>query len=206
MSVAAFAPISHSILVLIVVAGLNFLRLFNFFFKRRARSCRRREVRLYVALPLVAALLRSSVMNDGSSTARTRCAAALFQATSIMTTTGFATADYTLWGRSDDHAAAADVRRRLGRIDRRRDQGRAPSAVFRIVRRDLEQAVHPSHRTGPQGRELVDDGPFARRSSSCFCTFRVRRRLRSSLRRIGAARSGAQLTPSSLRRRRRVAR
>jgi trk system potassium uptake protein TrkH len=146
-SVAAFAPISQWILVVVmVVAGINFLRLFNVIFKQRAKELLRdEEVRLYGGFLLLATLLLlAELLRSGDYAGEEAVRQSAFQATSIMTTTGFATADYTLWGSLATITllllmfVGASAGSTGGSIKIVRHL-----LLFRIVRRDLAQAAHP---------------------------------------------------------------
>ncbi|MDO8210463.1 TrkH family potassium uptake protein [Conexibacter sp. CPCC 206217] len=145
-SVAAFAPISQWILVVVmVVAGLNFLRLFNVIFKGRAGDLARdEEVRLYIGFLLVAsALLLVTLLTSGDASGENAVRQATFQATSIMTTTGFATTDYTQWG-----SLATMILLLLMFIGASAGSTGGSIKVvrhlllFRMVRRDLAQTAH----------------------------------------------------------------
>lgn len=147
-SVAAFAPISQWILVLVmVIAGINFLRLFNVIFKRRARELLRDdEVRLYGGFLLLAtALLLVELLTSGLFSGEEAVRQSAFQAVSIMTTTGFATADYTSWGSLATITllllmfVGASAGSTGGSIKVVRHL-----LLFRIAKRDLAQAAHPN--------------------------------------------------------------
>lgn len=145
-SVAAFAPISQWILTLVmVVAGLNFLRLFRVLVQRRPDALTRDdEVRLYIGFLAVATLLLMvELISSGISSGEPALRMAAFQATSIMTTTGFATADYTTWGSLATMTllllmfVGASAGSTGGSIKVVRHL-----MLFRIVRRDLAQTAH----------------------------------------------------------------
>lgn len=145
-SVAAFAPISQWILVLVmVVAGLNFLRLFRVLVQRRPDALTRDdEVRLYLFfLAAATTLLLVELLSSGIDSGESALRAAAFQATSIMTTTGFATADYTTWGGLATMTllllmfVGASAGSTGGSIKVVRHL-----MLFRIVKRDLAAAAH----------------------------------------------------------------
>ena len=99
-SVAAFAPATQWVLVVfMVLAGVNFLRLYRVFVQRHLRvAARDEELRLYGAFLLAASLLLFvELLGDGVAAGEGVVRDAVFQAVSIMTTTGFATTDYTGW-------------------------------------------------------------------------------------------------------------
>ncbi len=100
-SVAAFGAATQWVLVVVMVlAGLNFLRLYRVFVQRRVRVLARdEEFRLYLVLLAVGSgLLAIDVVTGGIFEGEAAVRNAVFHAVSIMTTTGFATADYTQWG------------------------------------------------------------------------------------------------------------
>ena len=145
-SVAAFAPISQWILCLVmVVAGFNFLRLFRVLVQRRPRALTRDdEVRLYLGfLAAATVLLLVELVSSGIASGEQALRLAAFQATSIMTTTGFATADYTTWGALATMTllllmfVGASAGSTGGSIKVVRHL-----MLFRIVRRDLAQSAH----------------------------------------------------------------
>lgn len=100
-SASTLAPVSQWALVAIMlVSGINFLRLFRVVVLRQIRAVSRdEELRLYVCLIAGAALLLLvELLTDGIETGWTAVRVAVFQATSTMTTTGLSVADYTQWG------------------------------------------------------------------------------------------------------------
>ena len=145
-SVAAFAPVTQWILCLVMaVAGLNFLRLFRVLVQRRPQALTRDdEVRLYLFFLVAAtALLLAELLSSGIESGEAAVRAAAFQATSIMTTTGFATADYTTWG------ALATITLLLLMFVGASAGSTGGSIkvvrhlmLFRIVRRDLAASAH----------------------------------------------------------------
>lgn len=145
-SVAAFAPVTQWLLLAVMaVAGLNFLRLYRVLIQRRVRALTRDdEVRLYVGFLLVAAaLLLVELLTSGLAGGEEAVRLASFQAVSIMTTTGFATADYTTWGALATMTllllmfVGASAGSTGGSIKVVRHL-----LLFRIVRSELTQAAH----------------------------------------------------------------
>ena len=145
-SVAAFAPVSQWLIWLVmVVAGVNFLRLFRLLVQRRVREVARDdEVRLYAGFLAVAtALLLVELLTGDLASGEGALRAAAFQAASIMTTTGFATADYTTWGPLATMTllllmfVGASAGSTGGSIKVKRHL-----ILFRMIRRDLAQAAH----------------------------------------------------------------
>ena len=101
-SIAYFdsAYTEYVITALMFFGGTNFMLLYTFFTRFSLQAFRDEEFRWYVSIILVftlgisAMLLTSGKMSDVESTLRT----ALFQVVAAVTTTGFATVDYQLWG------------------------------------------------------------------------------------------------------------
>jgi trk system potassium uptake protein TrkH len=146
ISIAAFAPITqYLILVFMVIAGINFLRLYRFFVQRRVDVLTRdEELRLYLVLILIGStLVGIEVVGGGYETGEAGIRHSLFQATAILTTTGFATADYALWGPLATVTllllmfSGASAGSTGGGIKIVRHL-----LLFKLVRRELEQTVH----------------------------------------------------------------
>jgi trk system potassium uptake protein TrkH len=145
-SMAAFSAASQwAIVVFIVLAGVNFLRLYRLLVQRHGRAVARdEELRLYLAfLVLGSGLLLAEVLASGVLKGEEAVRASVFHAVSIMTTTGFATADFTQWGAlalvtllvlmfigasAGSTGGSIKVVRHL--------------LLFKVVRRELEQTVH----------------------------------------------------------------
>jgi trk system potassium uptake protein TrkH len=100
-SVAVFAPVTQWVLlVFIVLAGINFLRLYRLLVQRHVGAVARdEELRLYlVFLAVGSGLVLAEVVTGGIAAGEEAVRISTFHAVSIMTTTGFAVADYTTWG------------------------------------------------------------------------------------------------------------
>jgi trk system potassium uptake protein TrkH len=100
-SAAAFAPLTQWTMALfIAVAGINFLRLYRLFVVRQPRAfARDEELRLYLLLLAGGSLvLFLEILGSGRFGGEEAIRHAVFQAVSIMTTAGFASADYVQWG------------------------------------------------------------------------------------------------------------
>jgi len=145
-SMAAFAPASQwLVLVFIVLAGVNFLRLYRLFIQRSGRVVARdEELRLYLAFLLVGSgLLVLEVFESGIASGEEAVRNAVFHAVSIMTTTGFAVSDYTQW-------SALALMTLLVLMFVGASAGSTGGSIkvvrhlllFRLVRRELEHAVH----------------------------------------------------------------
>ncbi len=147
-SISVFAPITQWVLCLfMVLAGVNFLRLHLLIIERRPRVLARdQELRLYLAFLLIgAALIAVELFASGNAPGfSSGIREASVQAVSIMTTTGFASADYTLWGSlailtllllmfvgasAGSTGGSIKVVRHL--------------LLFRVVRREVRQTIHP---------------------------------------------------------------
>ena len=145
-SVAAFAPVTqYLLLVFMVVAGVNFLRLYRVLVQRHFYVLKRdEELRLYLAFFALASILLvlELVTGDfasGEEAART----GVFQAVAIMTTTGFATANYSAWGALATMTllllmfVGASAGSTGGSIKVVRHL-----LLFKLVRRELEHTIH----------------------------------------------------------------
>ena len=145
-SVAAFGSATQwAILGVIVVAGINFLRLYLVIVQRKVLAVARDdEFRLYLAILVVGASLLLVELLAGDILAGEEAVRnAVFQSVSIMTTTGFATADYTEWGALAELTLlllmfiGASAGSTGGSIKVVRHL-----LMARIIRRELEQTVH----------------------------------------------------------------
>jgi trk system potassium uptake protein TrkH len=145
-SAAAFAPVTQWLLLaLMVIAGVNFLRLWLVIVQRRLREVGRdQELRLYGAFLVVGATLLSvELAAGGFADGEADVRHAAFQAVAIMTTTGFATADYSQWGPLAAMTilllmfVGASAGSTCGSIKVIRHL-----LMFKIVRRELGQTIH----------------------------------------------------------------
>ena len=145
-SVAEFGAATQWVLAAVmVVAGMNFLRLYRVFAQRQiGAGVRDEELRLYLGLLAAGSLLLLvEVVAGGIFEGEAAVRNAVFQAVSIMTTTGFATADYTLWG-----PLAAMTLLVLMFVGASAASTGGSIKVIRhlfiakIIRRELEQTVH----------------------------------------------------------------
>jgi trk system potassium uptake protein TrkH len=99
-SAEEFAAASQWILaVFMLIAGANFALMYLAVFKRRPRALvRDEELRLYLALAILAsASLAAMIWAYGIAEGEEAVRAGFFQAVSIMTTTGMASADFAVW-------------------------------------------------------------------------------------------------------------
>jgi trk system potassium uptake protein TrkH len=143
-SLEGFAPATQWILAaFMIVAGANFALLYRAF-RRLGNPFRDEEFRLYLAiLVLASAALVAKLIGRGIYEGEEAVRHAVFQVSSMMTTTGFASADFNEWpifaamilvalmfvgGSAGSTAGAIKVVRIL--------------ILGRILRRDLDQTVH----------------------------------------------------------------
>jgi trk system potassium uptake protein TrkH len=99
-SITGFSPlIQYMIVVFVFLAGMNFTLHYSWVTGRWRAVQRNRELRVYALLTILLTLaLTALVYFPGTVEGlETSFRAGLFQTTSIMTTTGYATADYELW-------------------------------------------------------------------------------------------------------------
>ncbi len=132
--------------VFMVIAGANFALTYRAIVKRRPRAALRdEELRLYLGLIVGAtALLTVELWSAGLHGGESAVRHGFFQATSVLTTTGFATVDFAVWpslalmvlialmfvgGSAGSTGGSIKVVRHL--------------LLGRILRRELHQTVHP---------------------------------------------------------------
>ncbi|MBD0329190.1 MAG: TrkH family potassium uptake protein [Thermoleophilia bacterium] len=146
-SAAAFGPlVQWTMLAFIVVAGVNFLRLYRVFVQREPRVVARdEEFRVYLLLLLAGAtILLLEILAAGRYEGEEAVRHAAFQAVSIMTTAGFASADYVHWGSLAAMTLlvlmffGASAGSTSGSIKVVRHV-----LIGRVLRRELDQTVHP---------------------------------------------------------------
>jgi trk system potassium uptake protein TrkH len=146
-SLGAFGPATQwTVIVFMLVAGTNFALLHAVLVRRRGgRLIRDEEFRLYLGVGVLAsALLFADLAAQGILEGEAALRHAAFQAVSIMTTTGYASADYVQWttlaaiglvglmfigGSAGSTAGSIKIVRHL--------------LIGKILRRELDVAVHP---------------------------------------------------------------
>jgi trk system potassium uptake protein TrkH len=99
-SIGAFGALTQwTVVVIMAIAATNFLLLYRAFVQRRPREAgREEELRLYVALLLVAAAVVAAIlMSRGPQHGEAAVRAGVFEVTSVITTTGYFTVDYGQW-------------------------------------------------------------------------------------------------------------
>ena len=145
-SVAAFGAVTQwTLVVFLLLAGINFLRLYLVLVRGRVRAVARDdEFRLYLAFAAAgSALLLVELLASDLAGGEEAVRNAVFQAVSIMTTAGFASTDYTAWSPLAELTllilmfVGASAGSTGGSIKVVRHL-----LMFRIIRRELEQTVH----------------------------------------------------------------
>ncbi len=99
-SIEAFSAAAQWIIVVfMILAGANFALMYRGFVRRRPRVfLRDEEFRLYLALAFVASVvLTAQIWGYGIAEGEAAVRSGVFQTVSIMTTTGYASADFALW-------------------------------------------------------------------------------------------------------------
>jgi trk system potassium uptake protein len=151
-SVEPFAAASQWVIALFMaIGGINFALLYRAFVRRRPGTLfRDDELRLYLALlalgsTAVAILIWSAGLHEGEAAVRH----AVFQTISIMTTTGFASTDYSLWLAVAPAAAVLLVALMFVGASAGSTSGSVKVArhlvIGRILRREIDQTVHPEY-------------------------------------------------------------
>jgi trk system potassium uptake protein len=151
-SLEGYAPASQWVLALFMtIAGANFALLYRAFVRRKPVALvRDEEFRLYIGLLLLASAVLAAILWDaGLSSGEEAIRQAAFQTVSIMTTTGFASTDFAGWvvvvpaaamlivglmfpgGSAGSTAGSIKVVRHL--------------VIGRVLRRELDQAMHPEY-------------------------------------------------------------
>jgi trk system potassium uptake protein len=146
-SAASFSAVSQWILIaFMVLGGANYLLMYRAFVRRQpGRVVRDEELRLYLALlTLAGAALAIQLWTHGISEGEEAIRTGVFQAVTIITTTGMVSADYAVWpavmlltifalmfagGSAGSTAGSIKVVRHL--------------LVGKILRRELSQTVSP---------------------------------------------------------------
>jgi trk system potassium uptake protein TrkH len=145
-SVAVFAPITQYLLLgLMLLAGVNFLRLYRVLVQRQFHIFGRdEELRLYLAFALLGSVLVTVELLAGDhASGEEAMRHGTFQAVAVMTTTGFGAADSTAWGPLATMTmlllmfVGASAGSTTGSIKVVRHL-----ILFKLVRRELEQAIH----------------------------------------------------------------
>jgi trk system potassium uptake protein len=151
-SIESFAPASQWVLVaFMVLAGANFALLYRAFVRGSPGALLRdQELRLYVGLLALASVVLVAILWDaGLDEGEAAFRNGVFQVVSIMTTTGYASTDFNEWlviapasalvlvalmfpgGSAGSTAGSIKVVRHL--------------VIGRVLRRELDQTVHPEY-------------------------------------------------------------
>lgn len=146
VSVSAFAPVTQYILLgLMIVAGINFLRMYRVVIQRRMRVLAGdEELRLYFVFALIgSALVTFELLVGDQESGEAAFRHGTFQAVAVMTTAGFGSADSSAWG----PLAALTLLLLMFVGPSAGSTGGSIKVVrhlllFRVVRRELEHAVH----------------------------------------------------------------
>lgn len=99
-SIEAFGPAVQWVIALfMLLAGANFALLYRAFVRRQPRPLARdEELRLYLALVVVATVvITTEIWTEGFAHGERAVRDGIFQATSMMTTTGFSSFDFNAW-------------------------------------------------------------------------------------------------------------
>ena len=146
-SLASFAAVSQWVIVIfMILAGANFALMYRSLVRRSPRVLARdEELRWYVLLLLGgAALVLAEISREGIAGGEEAVRVAAVQVSSMMTTTGYASTDFADWpslasmtlvllmfigGCAASTGGAIKVVRHV--------------AVFKLLRRELDQTVHP---------------------------------------------------------------
>jgi len=146
-SLAEFGAASQwAIALFMLLAGANFALLYRAFVRREPKALARdEEFRLYLGLlALGAVIIGAQIWLEGIATGEEAVRHAVFQTVSTMTTTGFATIDFSVWptlaamtlvglmfvgGSAGSTSGSVKVVRHL--------------LLGRIIRRELDQTLHP---------------------------------------------------------------
>lgn len=149
------------IVAFMLLGGINFALLYRALIRRQPRvAARDEELRVYFAVAAVgAAILLADLLGESVYRGEEAVRHAVFQAVSIMTTTGYSSADYVLWpslatmtlvalmfvgGSAGSTSGSVKVIRHI--------------IVGKILRRELDETVHPEIVSPVRlNRRLVDD-------------------------------------------------
>jgi trk system potassium uptake protein TrkH len=151
-SVEPFAAASQWVIALfMVIGGINFALLYRAFVRRHpATIFRDNELRLYLSLlaiasATVAVLIWDAGLHEGEEAIRH----AVFQTVSILTTTGLASTDYSLWTAVAPAAVIVLVALMFSGASAGSTSGSVKVArhlvIGRVLRRELDQTVHPEY-------------------------------------------------------------
>jgi trk system potassium uptake protein TrkH len=146
-SIEPFAAATQWVILgFMILGGINFALLYAGIVRRRVDAVvRDEELRLYLTVVLLASLvLTVEIWTKGFETGEDAIRHAVFQATAVLTTTGYVTEDYTLW----PTLALVTL---VGLMFAGASAGSTSGSVKilrhllmgKILRRELDQTVHP---------------------------------------------------------------
>jgi trk system potassium uptake protein TrkH len=149
-SIAAFAPATQwAIVVFMILAGANFALMYRSLLRRDPRIFGRdEEFRLYLGLLTIGAVvLVLELLAEGIFAGEEAVRHSVFQAVSIMTTTGYASTDFNEWLVAAPLAAMVLVALMFPGGSAGSTAGSIKVVrhvlIGRILRRELDQTVHP---------------------------------------------------------------
>jgi len=146
-SLAEFAaPTQWVIALFMLLAGANFALLYRAFVRRQPKAfALDEEFRIYVGIVALASLVvGAEIWSEGVASGEAAVRHAVFQTVSMMTTTGFATADFAVWpaltamtliglmfigGSAGSTSGSVKVVRHL--------------LLGKVLRREIDQTLHP---------------------------------------------------------------
>ncbi len=97
-SIAAFSPaIQWTITVFMVICGVNFALIYYAFRGNVKEMLRDAEFRCYITIFLMSSVIIAFFIHDANSNAGDSLRLSFFQTASIISTTGYATADFNAW-------------------------------------------------------------------------------------------------------------
>jgi trk system potassium uptake protein TrkH len=198
-SVEAFAAATQwTIVVFMVLAGMNFALMYRAFVQRQPRVfARDEELPLYLALLAGGALiLVLELLSEDVAAGEAAVRHAVFQSVSIMTTTGYASTDFNTWpvlglmtivglmfvgGSAGSTSGGVKVVRHL--------------LLGKILRRELDQTVHPEIVVPVRMNRSVVDERTLRAVAAFVLLYIGIFAAGSALLALDAARTGAELAP-----------
>jgi trk system potassium uptake protein len=198
-SVELYAAATQWVIVLfMILAGANFALLYRALVRKQPRAfVRDDEFRLYVTLLVLGSvILATELITENVVAGETAIRHAVFQAVSVMTTTGFANADFNLWpvlavmtvvglmfvgGSAGSTSGAVKVVRHL--------------LLGKILRREVDQTVHPEVVAPVRLNRAVVDERTLRAVSSFILLYIGIFVVGAALLALDAARTGIQLAP-----------
>ena len=185
------------IAVFMVVAGINFALMFRTIVRRQPRALPRdEEFRVYIGLLVFGAtVLAVELWTEGLDTGEAAIRHGVFQAASMMTTTGYASANYVVWptlalmaivglmfmgGSAGSAAGSVKIVRHL--------------LLGKVLRRELAQTVHPELMQPIRLNSIVVDERTLRAVGSFILLYIGIFIVGASLLAIEAARAGVELS------------